>query len=119
MSDFKPHAVEAALRTIREEEVAADAPRWRYIMVERLELLWRACHPHIEPPMDADGIPLYRPDPRYLEAGIRVLDRLAKIYRLNEAGTGTDPVVSGKLSHAVLVGNALKELEAKIAEAAE
>lgn len=64
---------------IDEEQVADSAPMVRALIVQRLEQVWRACDPHINPTQDAldSG---FRRDPRYIEAGLRVLDRLALIY---------------------------------------
>lgn len=59
---------------IGEEQVASSAPMVRALLVQRLEQIWAQCQPHV------DGS--VKPDPRFIEAGIRVLDRLAKLYRL-------------------------------------
>ncbi len=61
---------------ISEEHVAASAPMVRALVVQRLETMWRACEPYI----NSD---LGKPDPRYVEAGIRITDRLSKLYRLD------------------------------------
>lgn len=60
---------------IGDEQVADAAPLVRALVVERLEKMWRACEPFIEPEAG-------KPDPRFLEAGIRIQDRLVKLYRL-------------------------------------
>jgi len=77
---------------IGEEEVAGSAPMVRALLVQRLEQVWAVCSPHV------DGT-FPKPDPRFIEAGIRVLDRLAKLYRLDSpltaAATGDlDPVLT-------------------------
>jgi hypothetical protein len=61
---------------ISEEHVSSSAPMVRALVVQRLEVMWRACEPYI----NSD---LGKPDPRYVEAGIRITDRLAKLYRLD------------------------------------
>ena len=61
---------------IGEEEVARSAPMVRALLVQRLEAIWTQCEPHVSGQI--------KPDPRFIEAGIRVLDRLAKLYRLDQ-----------------------------------
>lgn len=71
---------------IDEEQVATSAPMVRALIVQRLEQVWRACDPHINPSAE-DLENGFRRDPRYIEAGLRVLDRLALIYlRLPRTG---------------------------------
>lgn len=66
---------------IDEKHVAESAPMVRALVVQRLEQVWRACEPHIN--VSQEDLDLgFRRDPRYIEAGIRVLDRLASIYGL-------------------------------------
>jgi hypothetical protein len=67
---------------IREEEVAESAPMVRALVVSRLEMMWRSCEPHIMPPPPEDGELPRRPDPRFVEAGIRIVDRLTALYGL-------------------------------------
>lgn len=66
---------------IGEEEVAASAPYVRALTVQRLEQIWAACEPHILVSREDRELG-QRPDPRFVEAGIRVLDRLGAIYGL-------------------------------------
>lgn len=78
---------------IGEEQLQDRAPLVRALVVQRLEMIWRTCEPHIT---GASG----RPDPRYVEAGIRVLDRLMRLYRLDAPARASDdagPVVDGAL----------------------
>lgn len=66
---------------IGEEQVSASAPFVRALAVQRLEMIWRACEPHIN--LSPDDLELgHRPDPRFVEAGIRVIDRLSGLYGL-------------------------------------
>lgn len=74
---------------ITEENVNQSQPLVRALLVQRLEQIWRVCEPHIDVPVDTEGSPLYKADPRFIEAGIRVLDRLSKVYHLEQ------PQVSG------------------------
>ena len=68
--------LEAAEYGIGEEEVAGSAAMVRALLVQRLEQIWSTCSPHVTGEV--------KPDPRFIEAGIRVLDRLSKLYRLDE-----------------------------------
>jgi hypothetical protein len=89
-------------RGIGEEELHSSAPLVRALVVQRLELLWRNVEPHV------DGS-LSKPDPRFIEAGIRLLDRLNRLYRLDAPATGQDESPQELVSTSQLV---LKELEA-------
>ena len=66
---------------IGEEQVSASAPFVRALAVQRLEMIWRSCEPLIN--LSPDDLELgHRPDPRFIEAGIRVIDRLSALYGL-------------------------------------
>jgi hypothetical protein len=99
---------------IGEEQVAASAPLVRALAVQRLEMIWRACEPHIH--MSQEDLDLGRkPDPRFIEAGIRVVDRLTSIYGLLKPQASTDVVDKTSLEEqrqAVL--SQITSLEAKI-----
>lgn len=85
--------LEAGKAGIDEEQVAESAPMVRALIVQRLEQVWRACDPHINPSKeDLDNG--FRRDPRYIEAGLRVLDRLAAIYLRLPRGN-PDPIGDG------------------------
>ena len=92
---------------ITDEDIGDKAPIVRSLVVERLEQIWAACAPHITP---QEGV---RPDPRYIEAGIRVLDRLSRLYRLDHPGVSAPPVVSGT-DLVAEVEQALSAIEAKL-----
>jgi hypothetical protein len=97
---------------IGDEQVADSAPMVRALVVARLELMWRTCEPHIAGSVG-------RPDPRFIEAGIRVVDRLMRIYRLDAPGPAVeDPDavtgVSGQGRLREVVAAGLEELEARI-----
>lgn len=97
-------------RGIRDEELTESAPLVRALVVERLEQIWRNCEPHIE---RVEG----RPDPRFIEAGIRVLDRLSRLYRLDQPVSGTLESDQSLIPAAELVSRRLAELEEKMREA--
>jgi hypothetical protein len=67
--------LEATEYGIGEEQVTGSAPMVRALLVQRLEQIWSVCEPHVTGDI--------KPDPRFIEAGIRVLDRLARLYRLD------------------------------------
>jgi hypothetical protein len=63
-------------REIGDEQLTNARPRVRALAIKRLEMIWDACEPHITGEIG-------KPDPRYIEAGIRVIDRIARLYRLD------------------------------------
>lgn len=67
---------------ISDDQVSEAAPMVRALVVSRLEKIWRACEPHILLPDPEPGDPPRKPDPRFIEAGIRVNDRLIALYGL-------------------------------------
>lgn len=68
---------------ITDENVTESAPFVRALVVSRLEQAWRAVDPHIQVQRNEETGLIMRPDPRFLEAGIRIIDRLANLYRLD------------------------------------
>jgi hypothetical protein len=110
------HVVTGALQPgsagISDEQVADSAPMVRALVVTRLELLWRACEPHILPEDER------KPDPRFIEAGIRVVDRLTLLYGLTKPTTGgEDQVPPGDPAVRDRAEAALVELEARVRSA--
>lgn len=91
---------------IGEEELADSAPLARALVLQRLEMTWRACEPHING--DAG-----KPDPRYLEAGIRVLDRIMRLYRLDLPQVAP-PAALGHVDQVEMIEAALLKLESKL-----
>lgn len=59
-----------------DDQLTANAPFVRALLVQRLEQIWSVCEPHVTGQL--------KPDPRFVEAGIRVLDRLARVFRLDQ-----------------------------------
>ena len=92
---------------IGDEQVAESAPLVRALIVERLEKMWAACEPWIT---GAGG----KPDPRYMEAGIRIADRLIRLYRLDLPGPPAD-AGDGDLVPVLDLGTrGLNEIEARM-----
>lgn len=102
-------AIEASPRGIRDEDIHDAAPMVRALVVERLEQIWSTCSPHV-----TGGVP--RPDPRFVEAGIRVLDRLMKLYRLEAPVPGADQPQGELISKSELVLAQLQELEQRMSD---
>jgi hypothetical protein len=96
---------------IYEDDVIEAQPRVRAQTIRRLELIWEACAPHIT----GDG---GKPDPRFIEAGIRCLDREIKLYRLDQphvaGSTAPTPSVEAQRQAAIA---AVVELEARMGRA--
>jgi len=99
---------------INEEQVAEAAPGVRALVVQRLEQVWRACEPHINPSQDDLDLG-FRRDPRYIEAGIRVLDRLTAIYGLLKPNqVQADPDAGSSVDQRAAVSRFVEELEQRI-----
>lgn len=90
-------------RSISEEQLAGDSSRVRYLIMERLEKIWNNCEPYMS---SEEG----KPDPRFIEAGIRVLDRLSKLYRLER------PVAQENLPDSVAAISVRDTVRAQIME---
>lgn len=99
--------VELHGKGIGDEQVAESAPLVRALVVQRLEQMWTA----IEPQVNGDG---GKPDPRFLEAGIRVCDRLIRLYRLDLPGPHADGGDGDLVPVVDLVTRGLAELEARM-----
>ena len=97
-------------RGIGDEQIHGSAPLVRALLVERLEQIWSVCEPHV-----TGGVP--KPDPRFIEAGIRVLDRLAKLYRLDQPVPQSQELDGELIDKATLVLAGLRELEARMEDA--
>jgi hypothetical protein len=99
---------------INEEQVAEAAPGVRALVVQRLEQVWRACEPHINP-RDEELEMGFRRDPRYIEAGIRVLDRLVAIYGLTKpTQVQADPDAGSSTDQRAAVAKLVAELEQRL-----
>lgn len=96
-------------RGIRDEEVAESAPLVRALLVQRLEQMWSAVEPQI---LGTTG----KPDPRHIEAGIRIVDRLARLYRLDDPVPGQSEDDPDRIQVADMVESTLRELEARMAD---
>jgi len=99
---------------ISEEQVSSSAPLVRALAVQRYEMIWRACEPNIDLPQEQldEG---RRPDPRFIEAGIRVTDRLVQLYQLlKPQHQMTEPDAVSRQDQRELVRDKVSMLEGKI-----
>lgn len=105
---------------ITDENVATSAPFVRALIVKRLEQAWRACDPHIQVQVNPDTGLVMRPDPRFIEAGIRIIDRLSSLYRLNLAqmAPGSSPGEDRKQIQGLIMEQ-LAEMESRLRDRAE
>ena len=70
--------------------------------------MWRACEPHINAEAG-------KPDPRFIEAGIRIVDRLTRLYRLDAPQQAeNEPDSVSRVDQRELAAAALAELEQKL-----
>lgn len=100
---------------IGDEDVANSAPLVRAEVTRRLEQIWSTCAPHIQVPLDQEGVPLYKADPRFIEAGIRVIDRLMKLYRLDQPQPPVnDPVLDSRRELREAVAQQIMKLGSKM-----
>ena len=94
-------------RQVGEEEIAEAAPKVRALVLERLEMIWSQVEPHLQREPDE------KPDVRFLEAGIRVLDRLSRLYRLDSPAAQSEKEVSVVDSRALVLSQ-LDEIAARM-----
>ena len=75
---------------VTDEMLAESAGRARWLILHRYEQIWKTCEPHVNGSrLEEQGSP---PDPRWAEIGVRVLDRMARLQRLDKpvAASGDD-----------------------------
>lgn len=100
-------------KELTDEQVREQGPAIRGQLIQRLERLWQLTEAEIE-----RGELEQRQDPRFIELGLRTLDRIAKLYRLLDAPKAVaeepedESVVS--LRQRQIVEQQLRELEAKV-----
>lgn len=99
---------------ITETQVAESAPLVRALAVQRYEMLWRACEPHInlsQEMIDAG----FKPDPRFIEAGVRITNHLVTLYQLlKPQHLMSEPDAVSRQDQRELVRSRLLELEQKV-----
>ena len=100
---------------ISDEHLNTDAPYVRAIVIQRLEQAWRACEPHLVVQHNPETGLVMRPDVRFVEAGIRIVDRLASIYRLHAPGKSSDGEREDREAVAARVLASIEDMETKMA----
>lgn len=99
---------------INDEQVAASAPMVRALVVQRLEMMWRACEPRINL-TQADVLAGRTVDPRFLESGIRITDRLVNLYQLTRPQHQmSEPDTATRVDQRELAKARISELETKV-----
>lgn len=102
-------------RELTPDTIAEQRDLVRGMLIHRYEKLWAYCDRNLEhgDPFD-DGAPV-RADPRFGELGVRVLDRISKLYRLleTEAPGGVEAPVPAEEAayHRARIERDLLELE--------
>lgn len=97
---------------ITDEQISHDAPRMRELLAKRYEMIWQTCEPHVNGERQTDG---FSSDPRFIEAGIRVLRDLGRLYKLERPAQGEMTPATG-VDVAGLVSTRLAQLEARMAQ---
>lgn len=92
---------------IGDEQVSESAPLVRALVIQRLEMIWSTVEPHVT---GYAG----KPDPRFIEAGIRVLDRLSRLYRLDLPQPNPESADHDVIPKKDLVLKGIQELEARM-----
>jgi hypothetical protein len=97
---------------LTDEQVQSQQPAIRGQLIQRLEWLWRQAEAEIE-----RGELEQRQDPRFMELGLRTLDRIMKLYRLldtpKQAPEEPEDESMVNLRARQQVEQSLRELEAK------
>lgn len=115
MSDYNPlrDPVVRNLMSLTDQEMASRRPELRAMALSRLEMLWRACEPHVTG-LDAQGEPMF-PDYRYVDLGMRIMDRQIRLLRVLAADPPEpDKVVEGRDPNAVKASRDLDAIEARL-----
>ena len=85
----------------------------RAILANRLEMIWRACEPHVRG-VDGEGNEIFV-DFRFVDLGARVLDRLGKVLQVHLPDPELPPEVDLERDpNAVIVSQGLDALEARL-----
>lgn len=100
-----------ALPQIGDQELQDSQPAVRALVVHRLEQIWATIEPHVDGSRAGEG---WQPDVRFVEAGIRCLDRLARVYRLQDPGRGDQEGLEASVDAREVALRALLEVEARM-----
>lgn len=107
----------AGFPTIDDDRVDADQAAVRFVVVQRLHAIWNTVAPHATGTcrQDTEDSLGREPDPRMVEIGVRVLDRLTTLYRLAKPQVRTEEEAepTDEASVTALVAASLDQLEAE------
>lgn len=70
-------AIEPELPTLDDEQLAESRGRVRFLLLQRMELIWKQVEENLDPHVG--------PDPRWAEIGVRLLDRYSRLYGLDKS----------------------------------
>lgn len=115
MSDYNPlrDPVVRNLMSLTDTEMASRRPELRAMALSRMEMLWRACEPHVTG-LDAKGNPFY-PDYRYVDLAMRIMDRQIRLLGvLKPDEPEQETVVQGRDPNAVKASRDLDEIETRL-----
>lgn len=107
--------LQKSVRPILDESgISQDAPYIRAMVINRLELIWKACLPHIDGSREESGFGVSTP---MVETALRVTRELARMYRLDAPVAGAESQVAGTRTDVrALVSGQLDAIEARLRE---
>lgn len=115
MGDYNPlrDPVVRSLLSLTDRDLAAKRPEHRALVLARLEMLWQACEPHVRG-VDAAGDRFF-PDYRYVDLGMRIMDRLVRVLTvLAPDEVAPDVTVGARTPAAIKASADLDSLEGKL-----
>lgn len=116
--DYEPlrDPVVRTLLRLPSDEMLRRRPELRALVFSRLEMLWAACEPHVSG-KDAAGEPMF-PDYRYVDLGMRILDRLIRVAEVLKPDPVEPEVIEGRDPAMIKATADLLALEARMRAAA-
>jgi hypothetical protein len=99
--------------SLDEDMLAEVAPYVRAEVFRRLERLWNALEPYVDGSKGEDGV-VRRPDPRLMDAAVRVLWQLGRLARLDAPSRKPDEIPAAGPDVLEVVARSLAELEARM-----
>ena len=95
------------LQPLGEDELAHQAPLIRAFVAQGLLEVWNTCQPHVNGTAE-------RVDVRFVEAGLRALDRIGRLFRLDQPAAPVVDPDARPVDAATIVENGLRELESRL-----
>jgi hypothetical protein len=96
--------------SLDDEQIINAQPAVRGLLLQRLEAIWKQVADHLDPDLGAD--------PRWAEIGLRVLDREARLYRLDKvrAVEEVEEMVGAGVDRHALVAAQLQEIAVRLGQ---